>query len=290
MLYYEGLSCPVCQKPFMATDDIVVCPVCGLPHHRSCWMEEGHCHDEVLHGTDQQWSREKAVEAEDIDEDEPIQAQPVNEYTPAFTPNFSQEPASIEYLEEIPLTDFSAMVTSNLRYYLPRFLRIDKDKKTGGWNWAAFIFGWRWLLYRKQFGLGIALFIARLLIVVASLALLSSLGSDVLLDYTTAEEMMSSAEILSNALMENESVAPFVPALSVFTWIYVSSRLYLGMFGNKLYYKSCQKKIRKAKSKIPDLSSGELAAFGGTAIGIALAFHLLLEFLPMFLSTYIFPY
>lgn len=47
--------CVACGKEFTTEDDIVVCPVCGAPHHRSCWQEEGHCHYEVAHGTDLQW-------------------------------------------------------------------------------------------------------------------------------------------------------------------------------------------------------------------------------------------
>lgn len=61
MFFSEGQSCPVCQKPFQKEDDIVVCPVCGAPHHRSCYNESGHCHFEATHGTADQWSREKAT-------------------------------------------------------------------------------------------------------------------------------------------------------------------------------------------------------------------------------------
>ena len=60
MLYYEGLSCPVCKKPFAENEDIVACPQCGLPHHRSCWMTVGHCYLAEKHGTEEQWSRNKA--------------------------------------------------------------------------------------------------------------------------------------------------------------------------------------------------------------------------------------
>lgn len=59
MFFYEGYSCPVCGKPFVSSDDIVVCPTCGAPHHRACWQREGHCHFEADHGTDRQWSRDK---------------------------------------------------------------------------------------------------------------------------------------------------------------------------------------------------------------------------------------
>ena len=40
---YNGIECPSCGKKFEQTDDIVVCPICGTPQHRSCWNETGSC-------------------------------------------------------------------------------------------------------------------------------------------------------------------------------------------------------------------------------------------------------
>ena len=40
MFFYEGCQCPVCGKSFQESDDIVVCPQCGAPHHRECWKQE----------------------------------------------------------------------------------------------------------------------------------------------------------------------------------------------------------------------------------------------------------
>ncbi|MGN1051081.1 MAG: RING finger protein, partial [Acutalibacteraceae bacterium] len=40
---YIGYKCPVCEKNFHADDDIVVCPECGAPHHRSCYEQIGKC-------------------------------------------------------------------------------------------------------------------------------------------------------------------------------------------------------------------------------------------------------
>jgi hypothetical protein len=40
---YAGVRCPVCNKKYGNSDDIVVCPVCGAPHHRECYFVSGEC-------------------------------------------------------------------------------------------------------------------------------------------------------------------------------------------------------------------------------------------------------
>ena len=52
----EGQSCPVCHAYLFDEDDVVICPVCGAPHHRDCYAHVGHCALEHLHGTDEQYS------------------------------------------------------------------------------------------------------------------------------------------------------------------------------------------------------------------------------------------
>jgi hypothetical protein len=43
MANYIGVRCPVCNKKFAQTDDIVVCPICGAPHHRDCYRIKNEC-------------------------------------------------------------------------------------------------------------------------------------------------------------------------------------------------------------------------------------------------------
>lgn len=46
---YNGIECPVCNEKFNNNDDVVVCPVCGTPHHRECWQNNGKCINEEKH-------------------------------------------------------------------------------------------------------------------------------------------------------------------------------------------------------------------------------------------------
>jgi len=59
MAEYTNLTCPVCKRRFSGEDDIVVCPVCGTPHHRACWAKEGQCANIEWH------SQNKTFDAEE---------------------------------------------------------------------------------------------------------------------------------------------------------------------------------------------------------------------------------
>jgi len=54
-LNYSGYNCPVCGKEFGENEDIVVCPVCGAPHHRECYKKIGGCALEANHAKGISW-------------------------------------------------------------------------------------------------------------------------------------------------------------------------------------------------------------------------------------------
>lgn len=55
MMDFTGLKCPVCGKEFKKGDDIVVCPKCGAPYHRECFIEHGDCVFTDQHGRNFAW-------------------------------------------------------------------------------------------------------------------------------------------------------------------------------------------------------------------------------------------
>lgn len=55
MSNYIGVKCPVCGKKFTQADDIVVCPVCGAPHHRECYAKENACAFTSDHLSGKEW-------------------------------------------------------------------------------------------------------------------------------------------------------------------------------------------------------------------------------------------
>lgn len=294
VFYYEGLSCPVCAKPFAEGDDIVVCPQCGLPHHRACWTDIGRCYEEDKHGTPQQWSREHAqtqpqsttsstssastntqicpqCQTENVEYAEfctrcgytfhakewssapQPQPAPVNEYSPYGQPYEAY--SSQERIHESNAADLAAVVGTNTIYYMERFRRIEQ-KRSGGWNWAAFLLAPYWLFYRKQYGLGILYFVVYLLCNL-SYAVIS------------APVHLAQTDAAAEAAMMDMVESPlFLPVMAV-SAIFLVLQILLGYQANRFYLHHCEKRIATAREKTPDLTSGELTSFGGVSIGLA---------------------
>lgn len=52
---YDGNICDGCHELLQEDEDIVVCPECATPQHRSCYEKKGQCVNAHLHGSDFVW-------------------------------------------------------------------------------------------------------------------------------------------------------------------------------------------------------------------------------------------
>ena len=52
---YYGCPCEGCGEPLTLQDDIVVCPDCGAPYHRTCYEKLGQCIHRPAHAAGYEW-------------------------------------------------------------------------------------------------------------------------------------------------------------------------------------------------------------------------------------------
>lgn len=284
MLFYEGLSCPVCNKPFAENDDIVTCPQCGLPHHRHCWLQTGHCHAEQLHDTDRQWSRTAVPEqtahepvTEPIREEAPTNA--YNEYTPfnhikTAHPHFEAS----DTIDGVSTNDYAVVVGTKTEYYIPRFRRIAAGDN-GGWNWAAFFFGAYWLIYRKMY-------VGGFLILALNLfqTFLTGFVFNVLNIVDVQQLYEALYHMMYNAPTTDKTQLFYLLSIWIMSAIMMTINIMIAVFANKLYHRHCTAVISKARMRVPDLSSPELMGIGGTTIGVVLISAVLMSFIEQMIS------
>ena len=285
MPYYEGLSCPVCTKTFLPDEDIVVCPQCGLPHHRACWKSIGRCYADNKHGTSEQWSR-NAVHTEaaasaatnanicpkcgaanaqyaefcsrcgcDLSPDDwhsATVASDAREYAPYRASSNSYGTPS-ESLGGVSTEELAAVVGNNTSYYIPRFQRMNRGQ-SGGWNWATFLLSPFWLFYRKQYLLGVIYFCVYVLSGVTSAIITANVPVEANLTQMT--------QIIQTHVL-------FYPWMAVYS-IWVAMKIVLGIKGNALYFSHCKRKVCSIKAKTPDITVNELSSYGGVSAGSAI--------------------
>lgn len=161
---YTKYFCPVCNEKFDENSDVVVCPDCGTPHHRECWLNNNKCFNEERHFENKNLNADYAVEEGTID----VQAPAENEEN---TPNIQNDesgentviidgvPVNSTSAEKVLIEGKSALlydiaVRKNQKYYMPRFLAITQlGNKARVWNFWASIVPLAWSLYRKMYKL-----------------------------------------------------------------------------------------------------------------------------------------
>lgn len=55
MAGFLGTRCVVCNEKFNKSDAIVVCPECGTPYHKDCYLKSGSCVNTALHLSGREW-------------------------------------------------------------------------------------------------------------------------------------------------------------------------------------------------------------------------------------------
>lgn len=176
MADYTGELCLHCQQPFQTEDDVVVCPDCGTPYHRECWMENGCCINLALHETGEGWKKsapEPAAEGEVLEGKERIcprcgsscmsSQRFCNHCGMVFLSDYEEEPAAQdmdiccglspeERYDGERLQDIADFVENNTIYYIPVFKKFRETGTKLSLNFISAIFPQFYFANRKMWG------------------------------------------------------------------------------------------------------------------------------------------
>lgn len=98
---FENKLCPLCRSRFNDKADVVVCPICGTPHHRACYNINGACALEELHAKGWTWNGKLPDEEDETEQPQTdaavtasLDAAPDAHHAeyPSGTPNSSNTP------------------------------------------------------------------------------------------------------------------------------------------------------------------------------------------------------
>ena len=258
----EGQKCPVCKSYMFDDEDIVFCPVCGVPTHRECYNKIKKCPLEEFHGTEHEYKapvkEEKPKEEEPQKEPETIREKidfsgdEKEDNSPFNNPNgvpfiFNATPFDPyggkdknDSIDGVGAEEMKCAVSVNSQYYIPKFFEITKQKKTS-WNWAAFLIPESFFFFRKCYKAGFLAFI----LTVVSTALMEFPNL-----YITVTEGMTQAELMNaftSILQDPQKLMYSAIACGIGLIIALVSRILFGLYGNLIYKNEVFDKIKKAR-------------------------------------------
>lgn len=292
---YTNEACPVCGKNFEAEDDIVVCPLCGTPHHRDCYKKNGECGNAEMHSEGFVWAPTQEVKSEATANNEATSQEPTFLASDVSNaPNVVYNPLSSfpkELEEGVSTEDVAISTSKGYLTYLKKFFLAKTGKKT--FNWAAFIFGAFWFIYRKMYKLGAYLLVVTLLL--SSIPMFIPQSAKYLDDYYTARENLRNAttteevEQITDDLFASSKNNPVGTAINiVFSVLQVAFSVYLGFIADKKYKEHIVKNIKAVNSKSgvdsEDMRKILIKSLGGTNFGAAALSVIGIETVGMLLS------
>ena len=310
-LNIKGCSCARCKAYLFEEDDVVYCPECGAPHHRECYNALNHCALEELHGTPEEYSRErkeekfaeqkqteKATEKEKntavktckicsaeypYDKDRcPNCGTPDMSNISGFVPFDLLGGVPKDYVldENVTANDAKLFVASNTHRYIPKFALLNKSKKAS-WNWMAFLFPCPWMLSRKMFKSGI---IVGLLTVITTLFSYPLQLATYNLGLNTATSYFELINQLSDALPQiKTSIIIFSLLGSLFE---LTLRIVVAVFGDYIYKKHSLETIKNIKANGEDIGF-EYRKRGGVNIFYFFLATLVLQYLSSFIMMFL---
>jgi len=317
---HEGLKCSVCHSYLFEDDDVVYCPECGAPHHRSCYTSIGHCALEDTHGTDMQYDLKKArEESQDTQQEKEKNTASFkenektanircfgcgNEYPSDMsrcprcsTPNPEKTgfggfgigsfdflggvPADMDLGKGVTADEAKRFVVSNTHRYIPKFASMIAGTKAS-WNWFAFLFPPAWFMSRKMYKQGI---LSGILIIALTLLTLPFLNSIAYLDTTSARNYFELAQLISENL-DTVGAAAFILA-AVGSMLNILLRVLLAIFADYSYKNHTVDTVAQIKQTADNDKEADFRKKGGTSfLGLLIGFFAV-EYLPSIIAMFL---
>ena len=153
-----------------------------------------------------------------------------------------------EKLGDYTVGDFAMFTQLNAKRYIPKFRKITSKKLS--FNWAAFIFGPQWFLFRKMYKTGVLLLISFVAVSMMCTPLLNTLNTalDDLAAQTgvTIESTASAMQLVSS--LSEDAAMEFTKKLAAPTFILLgimlAEKLVCGFLGDILYYKKARADLK----------------------------------------------
>ncbi len=262
---YSNYKCPVCKNQFTEDDDVVVCPECGTPHHRECYIQNGNCANAGKHGTNE------PIEVDFVDIEENEDTIPQAETTEDNTENSQQ--VVQEIIEEMKsgtgdymlngkhVSFYEAAIGKNQKFYIPHFMIMDKTKKAVSWNIAGFFVPLAWCLYRKMYKFAAIIFALYVLMIgtigftiMSNEEFVNAINEcaeedpnfyENILLYNTKDSNVSLTEKQMKLNKLTNDYKPPVPVQIMTYLITYGIRIIMGIYATNLYYKKLTKNIEK---------------------------------------------
>ncbi len=260
---YTGKECAGCGNTFTESDDIVVCPECGTPHHRKCYRMNAECVNAVRHKAKFNWNtqnRRNTLKNEGSDDETETRNPEINtDKVQAMTiPNLLERNLRILDRKDkygCSLREILYFVSKNALYYMPVFARIRNLGKSVSFNLICFIFPQIYFANRKMWFWAILTSIISVILMIPLIICIlvdeSAYGYN-FLPQSTCDIINQNADLI-NSLAEMCSIAD------------VTMRVLLCLFGNRLYYNFALKSVRRIKKVSgEDITAKQLGNAGGT--------------------------
>lgn len=266
MFDYAGNQCPYCSETFQKGDDVAVCPDCGTPHHRACYLEHKACANAEKHEADYDWradnihtqvsdtfscpgcGNEIAAGTSVCESCGMDLAGQISPYAPTATPvarmneptqipvspfgnTFSQSAGTPTFhakeFDGISVADWLKYIGNSAGYYLTFFQIQDDTGRKTSFTFSAALFPWLYFLYRKLWAFA-ALAFAITCLVYAPFSVLW---------------------LAENGIITGLNTTYWATIANIATYASLAVNLLWGLFAVRIYRNASAKRIRSIKVK-----------------------------------------